>query len=81
VISTTFRAEVVPETTCTHCLGTPSTSAKSFSTAAFALPRSGGALTRTLRVSPSQPAMLSREEAGTTLMGILILDPPAKSLT
>ena len=59
-----------------HPLGTPSASDKSFSAAAFALPRSAGALTRTLRVSPSQPAMQSREEAGTTLIKSLMVDSP-----
>jgi hypothetical protein len=46
------------------------------STAAFALPRSGGAVTRTLRVSPSQPSTAFREDDGTTLIRSLIAGPP-----
>lgn len=52
-----------------------------FSTAAFALPRSAGALTRILRASPSQPAMPSREEDGTTLINNLIFQSPTMSCT
>ena len=43
------------------------------STARLALPRSAGAVTRTLSVSPSHPAMQFREDAGTTLIGNLIV--------
>lgn len=46
-----------------------SASARSRSTAELALPCSGGAETRTFSVSPSHPAMQSREEPGTTLIG------------
>lgn len=45
-------------------------------TAAFASPRSAGAVTRILRVSPSHPAMQFREDAGTTLIGNLIVGSP-----
>ena len=43
------------------------------STAALALPRSAGAVTRTLSVSPSHPAMPFRDDAGTTLIGNLMV--------
>jgi hypothetical protein len=46
------------------------------STAAFALPRSGGAVTRTLRVSPSHPSTAFREDDGMTLIRSLIASPP-----
>jgi hypothetical protein len=46
----------------------PSASAIVASTAALAFPRSGCAVTRTLRVSPSQAATQLREDAGTTLI-------------
>ncbi len=72
----TFRAEALPVTIRAHFAGMPSASATSLSTAAFALPRSAGALTRTLSVSPSHPAMQSREDAGTTLIGSLIVGSP-----
>ena len=51
------------------------------STAAFALPRSGGAVTRTLRVSPSHPSTAFREDDGTTLMRSLIADSPGYQST
>jgi hypothetical protein len=38
------------------------------SIAALALPRSAGAVTRTFKVSPSQPAKQLREDAGTALI-------------
>ncbi len=46
------------------------------STAALALLRSLGVVTRTLSVSPSHPAMQLREDAGTTLIGNLIVVSP-----
>ena len=74
-ISMTFRGEVFPATIRALCFGNPSASATTLSTAALALPRSAGALTRTLSVSPSQPAMPSREDPGTTLIGSLMGRP------
>jgi len=56
--------------------GKPSAAATSLSTAAFARPRSGGALTRTFRASPSQPAIASRDEDGITFTLILMVFPP-----
>ena len=46
------------------------------STAAFALPRSGGAVTRTLSVSPpNQPSTRLRDDPGTTLTWSLMETP------
>ncbi len=76
MISTTFRGEVLPEMTRAHFLDTPSASAMVISTATLALPPSAGAVTRTLSVSPSHPAIRFREDAGTTLIGNLIVVSP-----
>lgn len=46
------------------------------STAALALPRSAGAATRTLSVSPSHPATQLCEDPGITLTWSLIVAPP-----
>src|SRR5260221_435539 len=70
----TFRGELLPATMRARSAGTSSASATILSAAAFALPRSAGARTRTLRDSPSHPAMPSREEAGTTLIGSLTVE-------
>jgi len=70
----------MPATTLTQSSGTPSDLARIFSTAAFALPRSAGVLTRTLRVSPSHAAIPSREEPGTTLIASLIFQSPSQSV-
>ena len=69
-ISTVFLAEVCPATIRT---GTPSALERILSTALFALPRSAGALTRIFSASPSHPAIPSREEEGTALMGSVVL--------
>lgn len=71
----TFFREVLPLTIRAHFFGNPTASAMIFSTAAFALPRSAGALTRTLRVSSIHPAISSREDEGITLSDSLIVDP------
>jgi len=68
----TFRGEVLPATIRAFAVGNPRAAATTLSTAALALPRSAGAFTRTLSVSPSQPAMPSREDPGTTLIGSLM---------
>ena len=67
MISTVFRGDEPPETIRTPPPDRPRASLKRDSTAALALPRSAGAVTRTRNVSPSQPAMPFREEPGTTL--------------
>ena len=58
--------ELVPETIPTELAGTLSALATSASTAAFALPFSGGADTLTFRLSPSQPAIWERDAPGIT---------------
>src|SRR5262245_5694700 len=68
-ISTNLRGDVLPETILTPPLGNSSASRKRASTAAFALPRSAGADTRTRRVLPSHPAILLRDDPATTLIG------------
>ena len=51
------------------------------STAALALPRSAGAVTLTLSVSPSHPAMPFREDAGIALIcSLMVLSPGLGSL-
>ena len=65
-ISTVLRGDEPPEIIRAPPLDKPSTSFKRDSTAAFALPRSGGAVTRTRNASPSQPATPLREEPGMT---------------
>src|SRR5438067_12573396 len=78
MISTALRAEVCPLTTRMHSLDTPSASARTLSRAALVLPRSAGAVTRTLSVSPSHPAMQFRDDAGTTLIGNVMVVSPFK---
>jgi hypothetical protein len=72
-ISTVFRGDELPEMILTLPPGKPSALLKRDSTAALALPRSAGAVTRTLNASPSQPAMPLREDPGTTLIRSLKL--------
>ena len=60
-------------TTRAHFRGIPSASEITASTAALALPRSAGALTRTLSVAPTHPARQLREDPGTTLIGSLMV--------
>src|SRR5205823_12383335 len=67
-ISTTLRDDFKPATSRMLSLDTPSASASTASTAPFALPRSGGAVTHTLSVSPIQPATQLRDDLGTTLI-------------
>lgn len=66
-ISTVLRGDELPAMIRTLLPGKPSALLKRDSTAALALPRSGGAATRTFNVAPSQPATLLREDPGTTL--------------
>lgn len=68
VNSTVLRGEVAPATMRTCSIATPIASANRLLTAALALPRSDGALTRTLSVSPNQPAIPLRDDPGTTLI-------------
>lgn len=57
----------------TRASGMRSAAATTRSADALARPRSAGARTRTLSVSPSQPAMPSRVDDGATLIGSLIV--------
>lgn len=66
-ISIHLCGDVLPRITRTASLGRSNAAASSFSMAAFALPCSGGALTRIFNSSPSQPTMQSRDEPGTAL--------------
>jgi Ca-activated chloride channel family protein len=67
-ISTIFRGDVPPATTRTLFGETPRAEASVASAAAFALPRSAGAVTRTLSASPSHVSMPVRDAEGMTLM-------------
>jgi len=62
----TFCCELVPETIATERAGRLSALATRASTAAFALPFSGGAQTLTLSISSSQPEISERDAPGTT---------------
>jgi hypothetical protein len=73
MIFTTFRGDEPPETIFAPPFDNPSTLMSRDSTAAFAFPRSGGAVTRTRKVSPSHPAIPLREDPGITLTGSLKL--------
>jgi hypothetical protein len=71
--SRTFNREFLPATMRTLSWGVLRATATTRSAAALARPRSAGARTRTLSLSPSQPAMPSRGDEGTTLIGSLIV--------
>lgn len=77
--SSLFR-ELVPEIIRAAPLGRSSTSQIMVSTAALALPFSGGADTLTLSVSPSQPLIPEFEAPGTTLT-LSLLEMPAAPLS
>ena len=65
-ISMTFCGEPAPLTILAEPAGRSSALASSASTAALALPFSGGAEIRTFSISPSQPPISEREAPGTT---------------
>ena len=64
-----FRLAVVPRATLTAAPGNPSSWARPAQSAALARPSTGGAWTRTLRASPSQPATAVRGAFGITFTG------------
>ena len=61
-----LHADAPPEIIVTARWCSPRIDASIFMTAAFALPLSAGARTRTFRLSPSQPEISSLEVPGTT---------------
>jgi len=61
-----LRADAPPEIIVIARRCSPRPDASIFMTAAFALPLSAGARTRTFRLSPSQPEISSLEAPGTT---------------
>lgn len=68
-----FILDVVPLSMPMEPLDSSSFFSSSRMTALLALPFSGGAFTFILRTSPSQPSMLSREDAGTTFIFSFII--------
>ncbi len=65
-ISITLRADTAPDTSSSADGGTSRPRANTLMTAAFALPPSAAARTRTFKLFPSQPEISSLDEPGTT---------------
>lgn len=68
LIFNTFRGEETPEAMVMSFFGMRNVSASKDTTASFAFPFSGFAVTRTFRASPSHPSTLVLDDPGTTLI-------------
>src|SRR5262249_11891644 len=76
---TVLRRPVSPRTIATCARGTPSAPASSATTAAFASPSTGGAVTASFSRSPTTGPTRSRDDRGTTCTSNVM--PPASSRT